>query len=103
MGTLITHGVRSLHWATPGQTIAFPVELDMAAYNVPAGHHLALVVDTQDARYGKASNNWFGVDFMFSGDLVSSLTIPIFTEPELPLASNMKMAPPLDRLRLSAG
>lgn len=76
MGTLITHGVRSLHWATPGQTIAFPVELDMAAYNVPAGHHLALVVDTQDARYGKASNNWFGVDFMFSGDLVSSLTIP---------------------------
>jgi hypothetical protein len=48
----------------------------MAAYNVPAGHHLALVVDTQDARYGKASNNWFGVDFMFSGDLVSSLTIP---------------------------
>ena len=75
-GKLITHGVRSLHWATPGQTVSFPIEMDMAAYNVPAGHHLTLVVDTQDARYGKPTSDWFGVDLMFSGDLKSSLTIP---------------------------
>lgn len=75
-GTLITHGVRSLHWATPGETVSFPIEMDMTAYNVAAGHHLALVVDTQDARYGAASNDWFGVDFMFASDKKSSLVLP---------------------------
>lgn len=75
-GKLITHGVRSLHWATPGQTIAFPIEMDMAAYNVPAGHHLELVIDTKDARYAKPSDGWFGVDLMFSGSQTSTLTIP---------------------------
>ena len=75
-GKLITHGVRSLHWATPGQTISFPVEMDMAAYNVPAGHHLTLVVDTRGARYAKPSDGWFGVDLMFSAEQKSTLSIP---------------------------
>ncbi|WP_374594171.1 CocE/NonD family hydrolase [Aquabacterium sp.] len=76
MGTLITHGARSLHWATPGQTVSLPVDLHFASYNVPKGHHLALVLDTQDPHYGAASNSDFTDQFMFSYSQVSTLTVP---------------------------
>ncbi|MDE2593206.1 MAG: hydrolase, partial [Burkholderiales bacterium] len=76
IGTLISHGARSVHTATAGQTISYPIGMHMAAYTVPAGHHLSLVLDTQDAHYAPASNSTFGMDFMFSSSLLSSLTIP---------------------------
>lgn len=53
VGTLVTHGARAVHWATPNQEMDFSIELNATAYDVPAGNHLVLVLDTEDAIYGK--------------------------------------------------
>ena len=51
-GTLITHGARALHWATPGQTVDFSFDLNATGFDLPAGHRLELVFDTADSLYG---------------------------------------------------
>ncbi|MDR7334032.1 CocE/NonD family hydrolase [Roseateles asaccharophilus] len=51
-GTLITHGARALHTATPGQSQDLSFDLVATGYDVPAGHRLVLVFDTQDHLYG---------------------------------------------------
>lgn len=51
-GTLITHGARAVHAATPGQSQDFSFDLVATGYDVPAGHRLVLVFDTQDHLYG---------------------------------------------------
>ncbi len=52
-GTLITHGARAWHQAQPGQAMNLGLDLVATAYDAPAGHYLALVLDTQDPLYGK--------------------------------------------------
>ena len=52
IGTLVTHGARALHWATPGVATDLSFDLNAIAYDVPAGHHVELVVDTIDSLYG---------------------------------------------------
>ncbi|APR86993.1 Methionine ABC transporter ATP-binding protein [Minicystis rosea] len=54
-GKLISHGVRTLHGATPGQDVKLSIELVAAAYDVPAGHRVALVLDTYDPLYQPAT------------------------------------------------
>jgi len=51
-GTLITHGARAVHAATPGQSQNFSFDMVATGYDVPAGHRLVLVFDTQDSLYG---------------------------------------------------
>ncbi|WP_409034204.1 CocE/NonD family hydrolase [Roseateles saccharophilus] len=51
-GTLITHGARAVHAATPGQSQDFSFDMVATGYDVPAGHRLVLVFDTQDSLYG---------------------------------------------------
>lgn len=51
-GTLITHGARALHAATPGRSQDFSFDMVATGYDVPAGHRLVLVFDTQDSLYG---------------------------------------------------
>ncbi|HEY8876749.1 MAG TPA: CocE/NonD family hydrolase [Roseateles sp.] len=51
-GTLITHGARAVHAATPGQSQDFSFDMVATGYDVPAGHRLVLVFDTQDTLYG---------------------------------------------------
>ncbi|MFT7723858.1 MAG: CocE/NonD family hydrolase [Roseateles sp.] len=51
-GTLITHGARAVHAATPGQSQDFGFDMVATGYDVPAGHRLVLVFDTQDSLYG---------------------------------------------------
>jgi predicted acyl esterase len=51
-GTLITHGARALHAAAPGRSQDMSFDLVATAYDVPAGHRLVLVLDTQDHLYG---------------------------------------------------
>jgi len=51
IGALVTHKPFTLRGATPGQPAAVDFELERTNWNVQAGHHLALVVDTVDARY----------------------------------------------------
>lgn len=76
VGTLITQGARSVHWATPAAELSFSIEMHMMSYNVPKGHHLSLVVDTQDAHYGAVSPDVFSLDIRFASNKVSTLTIP---------------------------
>jgi len=54
-GKLISHGVRTLHNAKPGQDVKMSIEFVAAGYDVPAGHRLALVLDTYDPLYQPAT------------------------------------------------
>lgn len=51
-GTLITHGAGAWHQAQPGQAMNLSLDLVATAYDAPAGHYLALVLDTKDPLYG---------------------------------------------------
>ncbi len=75
---LITHGARSEHWAVPNQTIHYPIEFSAIAYDVPAGHHLGVVLDTADSLYGSPVNpgERFAVRFEFNPAHQSSLIVP---------------------------
>ncbi|MDL4819501.1 CocE/NonD family hydrolase [Actinomadura opuntiae] len=53
-GRLISQDAYTLLKAVPGKTVKVPVRLQTAAYDVPAGHRLMLVVDTTDPLYGDA-------------------------------------------------
>lgn len=52
LGKLISHGVISEHELTPNKETKVVIEITAAAYDVPAGHCLALAIDTRDALYG---------------------------------------------------
>lgn len=74
-GTLITHGPASLHSATPGKAIQLPMELTATAYNVPAGHKLAIAIDTYDPLYSVPTLSLYTVKFPLSSGKQSVLTV----------------------------
>ena len=50
-GTFITHGFRTWYSARAGYVMEETIPFVATAYDIPAGHHLALVVDTSDFNY----------------------------------------------------
>jgi predicted acyl esterase len=54
-GSLITDTPESLRDAAPGKPIVLDLDLQPISWTVPAGDHLALVVDTVDPRYSSVS------------------------------------------------
>lgn len=78
-GRLVTHGARAVHWATPGAPVDLSFELDAIAYDVPAGHHLVLVLDTADNLYGAPVNfgERFAMALPFSPGAAMTLTLPV--------------------------
>ncbi|WP_371793442.1 CocE/NonD family hydrolase C-terminal non-catalytic domain-containing protein [Streptomyces sp. NBC_01471] len=64
LGKLASNAPYTCHGKTPGK--AFPVDLDLfsTAYDVPAGHHLALVTDTVDPLH--IEHNPTGAQLTFS-------------------------------------
>jgi predicted acyl esterase len=50
-GKLITHAPYTFTGRSPGQSFGVDLELFSTAYDVPAGHRLALVIDTVDPLY----------------------------------------------------
>jgi predicted acyl esterase len=50
-GALITHQPVTMHDVTPGAPRTVDLGLEPISWDVPAGHHLELVVDTVDPRY----------------------------------------------------
>ncbi|WP_328535901.1 alpha/beta fold hydrolase [Streptomyces sp. NBC_00344] len=64
LGKLVSNAPYTFHGQTPGRP--FPVDLDLfsTAYDVPAGHHLALVTDTVDPLY--IEHNPTGAQLTFS-------------------------------------
>ncbi|MGH3440108.1 MAG: CocE/NonD family hydrolase C-terminal non-catalytic domain-containing protein, partial [Sciscionella sp.] len=75
-GSLITCKPYSLRDATPGkaQTVDFTLKPDV--WNVPAGHHLSLVVDTVDPRYLGISTVGSTVTFSSPAGDPSYLRVP---------------------------
>ncbi|MGD3110018.1 CocE/NonD family hydrolase [Streptomyces sp. YGL11-2] len=51
LGKLVTHGPFTFHGKTPGRPFGVDLDLFSTAYDVPAGHRLAVVVDTVDPLY----------------------------------------------------
>ncbi|MDV5149270.1 CocE/NonD family hydrolase [Streptomyces sp. SBC-4] len=64
VGKLISNAPYTFHGRTPGKPFAVDLELFSTAYDVPAGHRLALVVDTVDPLY--IEHNPTGAQLTFS-------------------------------------
>ena len=75
IGTLITHGPVSLHSATPGKAIQLAMELSATAWNVAAGHKLAIAIDTYDPLYSVPTLSLYTVKFPLSSAKQSVLTL----------------------------
>ncbi|MFF4116442.1 CocE/NonD family hydrolase [Streptomyces sp. NPDC001714] len=77
LGKLVTNAPYTWHGRTPGK--AFDVDLDLfsTAYDVPAGHRLALVIDTVDPLY--VEHNPSGAQLTFSSpvDDPSYVSVPL--------------------------
>ncbi|GHJ32189.1 hypothetical protein TPA0910_66220 [Streptomyces hygroscopicus subsp. sporocinereus] len=77
VGKLITNAPFTFHDRAPGTPFGVDLELFSTAYDVPAGHRLALVVDTVDPLY--IEHNPDGAHLTFSSPAAdpSHLTIPL--------------------------
>ncbi|MFG2367316.1 alpha/beta fold hydrolase [Streptomyces mirabilis] len=64
LGKLVSNAPYTFHGQTPGEPIGVDLELYSTAYDVPAGHRLALVVDTVDPLY--IEHNPSGAQLTFS-------------------------------------
>lgn len=76
VGKLITHGPVSQHSALVGRRNTVDFALQAAAYDVPAGHRLAIALDTFDVLYAVPTLVPYSVSFNFSAGYLSTLTIP---------------------------
>ncbi|MFJ9419630.1 alpha/beta fold hydrolase [Streptomyces sp. NPDC101227] len=77
LGKLVTHAPYTFHGKTPGKPFGVDLDLFATAYDVPAGHHLAVVVDTVDPLY--IEHNPSGAKLTFSspaGD-PSYVSVPV--------------------------
>ncbi|MFJ2768976.1 alpha/beta fold hydrolase [Streptomyces sp. NPDC087300] len=64
LGKLVSNAPYTFHGKTPGKPFGVDLELFSTAYDVPAGHRLALVVDTVDPLY--IEHNPSGAQLTFS-------------------------------------
>ncbi|MCP5325348.1 MAG: prolyl oligopeptidase family serine peptidase [Oceanospirillaceae bacterium] len=76
-GTLITHAPVTLPAAKSGQLTKVDMKLVGTAYDVPAGHKVVLVVDTEDLLYTQPTWFPYSIDFEFNKNYQSTLTLPI--------------------------
>ncbi|MEU0054188.1 alpha/beta fold hydrolase [Streptomyces sp. NPDC006184] len=77
LGKLVTHAPYTWHGRTPGAPFTVDLDLFSTAYDVPAGHRLALVVDTVDPLY--LEHNPSGAQLTFSSpvDDPSYVSVPL--------------------------
>ncbi|TQK51024.1 putative CocE/NonD family hydrolase [Streptomyces sp. SLBN-118] len=77
LGKLVSNAPYTFHGTTPGKPFAVDLELFSTAYDVPAGHRLALVVDTVDPLY--IEHNPSGAQLTFSSSAAdpSYLSVPL--------------------------
>ncbi|MFJ3924579.1 CocE/NonD family hydrolase [Streptomyces sp. NPDC090022] len=77
IGRLVSNAPYTFHGKTPGRPFAVDLELFSTAYDVPAGHRLALVIDTVDPLY--IEHNPTGAQLTFSSPRTdpSYLSVPL--------------------------
>ncbi|MGY1579516.1 CocE/NonD family hydrolase [Streptomyces sp. MN13] len=77
LGKLVSNAPYTFHGRTPGKPFTVDLELFSTAYDVPAGHRLALVVDTVDPLY--VEHNPSGARLTFSSPAAdpSYVSVPL--------------------------
>ncbi|MEW2085089.1 CocE/NonD family hydrolase [Streptomyces sp. NPDC005283] len=77
LGKLVSNAPYTFHGETPGKPFTVDLELFSTAYDVPAGHRLAVVVDTVDPLY--IEHNPSGAQLTFSSSAAdpSYLSVPL--------------------------
>jgi putative CocE/NonD family hydrolase len=76
VGKLISHAPQS--WSAPaGQAVPLDLSLFATAYDLPAGHRLALVLDTKDPMYGSDTALGSRLSFSSPANDPSQLTVPL--------------------------
>ncbi|MEV5971564.1 CocE/NonD family hydrolase [Streptomyces sp. NPDC051921] len=80
IGKLISNAPYTFHGKAPGKAFSVDLELFSTAYDVPAGHRLALVVDTVDPLY--IEHNPTGAQLTFSSPAAdpSYVSVPLRAE-----------------------
>ncbi|MFJ9728865.1 CocE/NonD family hydrolase [Streptomyces sp. NPDC101209] len=77
LGKLVSNAPYTFHDRTPGEPFGVDLELFSTAYDVPAGHRLALVVDTVDPLYIEHNPSGAQLTFSSPADDPSYVSIPV--------------------------
>ena len=77
LGKLVAHAPYTFHGRTPGKPFDVDLELFSTAYDVPAGHRLALVVDTVDPLYIEHNPSGAQLTFSSPANDPSYVSIPL--------------------------
>jgi predicted acyl esterase len=77
LGKLVSNAPYTFHGQTPGKPIGVDLELFSTAYDVPAGHRLALVVDTVDPLYIEHNPSGAQLTFSSPSNDPSYVSIPL--------------------------
>ncbi|MGW4287637.1 alpha/beta fold hydrolase [Streptomyces sp. NPDC004673] len=74
---LVTHAPLTWHGRTPGEPFGVDLDLFSTAYDVPAGHRLALVADTVDPLYVEHNPSGARLTFSSPKDDPSYVSVPL--------------------------
>ncbi|MGW3337963.1 CocE/NonD family hydrolase [Streptomyces sp. NPDC001009] len=77
IGKLVTHAPLTWHGRTPGEPFGVDLDLFSTAYDVPAGHRLALVADTVDPLYIEHNPSGARLTFSSPGNDPSYVSVPL--------------------------
>ncbi|MCS0600062.1 CocE/NonD family hydrolase [Streptomyces sp. LP11] len=77
IGKLVTHAPLTWHGRTPGEAFGVDLDLFSTAYDVPAGHRLAVVVDTVDPLYTEHNPSGAQLTFSSPPDDPSYVSVPV--------------------------
>ncbi|MFG2096287.1 alpha/beta fold hydrolase [Streptomyces sp. NPDC048612] len=77
IGKLVTHAPYTFHDKTPNQPFGVDLDLFSTAYDVPAGHRLAVVVDTVDPLYNEHNPSGARLTFSSPADDPSYVSVPV--------------------------
>lgn len=77
LGKLVSNAPYTFHGQTPGKPIDVDLDLFSTAYDVPAGHRLALVVDTVDPLYIEHNPSGAQLTFSSPANDPSYVSIPL--------------------------
>lgn len=76
-GSLLSHAPYTLRGVTPGEPVTVDTELAPVVWDVPAGHRLAVVVDSMDARYQDESDIGDRVSVTSPEEAPAQVTVPL--------------------------
>ena len=77
IGKLVTHAPYTFHGKTPNQPFGVDLDLFSTAYDVPAGHRLAVVVDTVDPLYIEHNPSGARLTFSSPASDPSYMSVPV--------------------------